>query len=130
MQQPLGGNIFGEQEVAYLGRLRTGTEHAAARAQQSEQQRRIGVLINLTPDDPRAIAYGFVLVVFASIEGKSSHRRHTATESNPEQNRIQSNPINLIGYKSNSYQFMSGGNDGHSRQRRPGSQASCRRPGA
>ena len=26
------------------------------------------------------------------------------------------NPINLIGYKSNSYQFMSGGNDGHSRQ--------------
>jgi len=30
-QQLLGGNIFGEQEVAHLGRLRTGTEHAAAR---------------------------------------------------------------------------------------------------
>ena len=28
-QQLLGGNIFGEQEVAHLGRLRTGTEHAS-----------------------------------------------------------------------------------------------------
>ena len=28
LQQLLGGNVFGEQEVAHLGRLRTGTEHA------------------------------------------------------------------------------------------------------
>ena len=41
-------------------------------------------------DSPvRAIAYGFALVVFARIEGKPSRCRHTATESNPEQNRIQ-----------------------------------------
>ena len=38
---------------------------------------------------PRAIAYGFALVVFARIEGRPSRCRHTATESNPEQNRIQ-----------------------------------------
>src|SRR6476619_4651747 len=41
------------------------------------------------PHKGRAIAYGFALVVFARIEGKPSRCRHTATESNPEQNRIQ-----------------------------------------
>src|SRR3954453_8009846 len=41
------------------------------------------------PVGGRAIAYGFALVVFARIEGKPSRCRHTATESNPEQNRIQ-----------------------------------------
>jgi hypothetical protein len=41
------------------------------------------------PHKGRAIAYGFAPVVFARIKGKPSRCRHTATESNPEQNRIQ-----------------------------------------
>src|SRR3954464_12751162 len=60
-----------------------------------EQERAAATLPYALPPPPtpphkgRAIAYGFALVVFARIEGKPSRCRHTATESNPEQNRIQ-----------------------------------------